>query len=47
MMSSKLTYAIILYFDNDVFKANLCNNLRTFGFRNISCEEFENVLCVF
>ena len=47
MMSSKLTCAIILYFDNDTFKANLCNNLSTFGFRNISCEVFENLfMCI-
>ena len=35
------------YFDNDAFKANLCNNLCTFGFRNISCEEFGNLfMCI-
>ena len=32
------------YFDNDAF---VCNNLSTFGFRNISCEEFENLfMCI-
>ena len=35
------------YFDNDAFKANLCSNLSTFGFRNLSCEEFENLfMCI-
>ena len=40
-------YRNVKYFDNDAFKANLGNNLSTFGFGNISCDEFENLfMCI-
>ena len=31
------------YFDNDAFKANLCNKLSFYGFRNLNCDDFENL----